>query len=328
MGKIDYHIIHEGSINIDGGTIIIENSAGKNAIPIENVLSIYAHKPLSISSGTISAISKIGIPIHFFGYYGNYEATLWPKEKEISGDMIIKQAQFYLNDESRMTIAKSFVSGAINNFNRILSPYNNSIISRSKERMMNELQKLNDVESIPDLMGVEGRAHNSYFKGIDSVIPDNYRINKRERRPPTNMGNSLISFGNSLIYASVLSEIYYTHLNPTISYLHEPSERRFSLALDIAEIFKPIISHRLFLYLVNKRIIKEDHFDTGIDKVVLNDAGKKLYLTNYESRLNDHILHRDLKKQVSYQDLIRLEVYKIEKHLLGLKNYKPFVMWW
>lgn len=328
MSKIDYHIIHEGNINIDGGTIIIENSMGKNAIPIENVRSIYAHKPVNISSGIISEISKIGIPIHFFGYYGNYEATLWPREKEISGDMLIKQAEFYLNNKYRLNLAKLFVTGALSNFNRILSQYNNSTVIKSKELINKELKNIEDVDSIPDLMGLEGRGHNAYFKAIDSVVPEDYRINKRERRPPTNMGNSLISFGNSLVYATVLTEIYYTHMNPTISYLHEPSERRFSLALDIAEIFKPLISHRLFLYLVNKKIINDKYFDSDIEKVILNEKGKKLYIRNYEDRLNEHILHRDLKKQVSYQDLIRFEIYKIEKHLLGIKNYKPFVIWW
>jgi CRISPR-associated protein Cas1 len=328
MVKIDYHLIHEGTLNIDGGTIIIENSVGKNVIPIENVRAIYAHRPVTLSSGIISSISKIGIPIHFFGYYGNYEATLWPKCIDISGDMLIKQVEAHLDEVKRLTIAKQFVSGALLNFNRILSQYDNSDIAKNRIKITNELKNILTVKNIPELMGAEGRAHNSYFSAVDSIIPEAYRINKRERRPPSNMGNSLISFGNSLVYASVLTEIYSTHLNPTISYLHEPSERRFSLALDISEIFKPILSHKLFLYLINKRIIKESDFESGLDKVVLNDKGKKLFLSNYEERLNKHILHRELKRQVSYQELIRFEIYKLEKHLLSIKNYKPFVMWW
>ncbi len=326
--KTDYHIIHEGDINIDGGTIIIKNSSGKNAIPIENVRAIYAHKPLSLSSGFISSISKFGIPVHFFGYYGNYEATLWPKEKDVSGDIIIRQTKYYINLDLRMEIARSFVSGALHNFNRILSSYKNDSIYKNMELIKKEINNIEASKSISELMGVEGRGHNAYFNALDSILDDKYKIIKRERRPPTNISNSLISFGNSLVYASVLTEIYNTHLNPTISFLHEPSERRFSLSLDISEIFKPIISHRLFLFLVNKKIINETHFDSDLGKTFLNEKGKKLYLTYYEQKLNEHILHRSLKKNVSYQELIRLEIYKLEKHLLGINTYKPFIIWW
>ncbi len=328
MVKTDYHIIHESTIYVDGGTIIIENDMGKNAIPVENVRSIYAHKPVSISSGVVSIISRLGIPVHFFNWYGNYEATLWPKTKDISGDVIIKQAEKYLNTNERINIAKSFVSGALHNFNRILSEYDNEAVKKSREDIKYNIDSLDNAKDINEIMGIEGRSHNSYFTAIDSVIPEKFRINKRTRRPPTNMGNALISFGNSMVYASVLTEIYFTHLNPTISYLHEPSERRFSLSLDIAEIFKLIISHKLLLYLINKKVINENDFDNSLEKVILNEKGKKLYLKNYEEKLTSTVFHRTLKRNVTYQDLIRMEVYKLEKHLLGIKPYTPFIMWW
>ena len=83
----------------------------------------------------------------------------------------------------------------------------------------------------------------------------------RSRQPPKNMINSLISFGNSMMYSTVLTELYNTQLNPTISYLHEPSERRFSLSLDLSEIFKPIFVDRLIFYMVNKRMLSKKDFN-------------------------------------------------------------------
>jgi len=150
----------------------------------------------------------------------------------------------------------------------------------------------------------------------------------RSRRPPENMVNALISFGNSLLYSTVLSEIYHTQLNPTISYLHEPFERRYSLALDLSEIFKPILVDRLIFYLVNKRMLKEEDFEQDINYCLLNGQGRKTFLKEYDERLKKTIKHRELNRKVSYRRLIRLEAYKLIKHLLGSKEYKPFVMWW
>jgi len=142
------------------------------------------------------------------------------------------------------------------------------------------------------------------------------------------MINCLISFGNSLVYSTVLAEIYNTQLNPTVSYLHEPFERRFSLALDLAEIFKPFIADRVIFKLINKKMIDESHFSKELNYCLLNDKGKRVFLEAYDERLKTTIEHRNLGRKVSYQRLIRLECYKLIKHLLGIKKYEPFVIWW
>ena len=142
------------------------------------------------------------------------------------------------------------------------------------------------------------------------------------------MINSLISFGNSMMYSTVLSELYNTQLNPTISYLHEPSERRLSLALDLSEIFKPFLVDRIIFYLVNKKMITKKDFNQDLNCCLLNDKGRATFIKEYNKRLETTIKHKDLGRKVSYQRLIRLEAYKLKKHILGMKNYDPFVMWW
>ena len=138
----------------------------------------------------------------------------------------------------------------------------------------------------------------------------------------------MVSFGNSLIYATVLSEIYNTQLNPTISYLHEPFVRRYSLSLDISEIFKPIIADRVIIKLINKSMLKDNDFEGELGNMLLSDLGRKKFLQEYNDRLNRTIKHKGLKRNVSYKRLIRLELYKLEKHLLGGKKYRALVMWW
>lgn len=177
-------------------------------------------------------------------------------------------------------------------------------------------------------MGLEGSIRNQYYMAIDQIVPKEYKMMKRERRPPTNKMNALISFGNSLLYTTILSEIYNTQLNPTISYLHEPFERRFSLALDVSEIFKPILSDRVILTLVNKKILNNKDFEGKIGNLLLTETGKRKFIELWDQKLKTRIRHKELKRSVSYKRLIRLELYKLCKHFLGETEYKPLISWW
>ena len=155
------------------------------------------------------------------------------------------------------------------------------------------------------------------------------QFTKRVRRPPDNPINALISFGNSIMYASCLSEIYRTQLNPTISFLHEPGDRRFSLSLDLAEIFKPVIVDRLIFRLLNRQQLQESkHFDDQLGGCYLNEAGRRIFHQTYDEQLKQTIEHRKLNRKVSYQRLIRLECYKLIKHLTQMEPYQAFRAWW
>lgn len=138
----------------------------------------------------------------------------------------------------------------------------------------------------------------------------------------------MISFVNFMIYAKILSEIYHTQLNPTISYLHEPGARRFSLCLDVSEVFKPLIGDRLIFSLLNRKQIMEDSFTKELNFLHLKKEVSALISRELEERLKKTIMHKELGRQVSYQYLIRLEAYKLIKHLIGEKEYDGFKIWW
>jgi CRISPR-associated protein Cas1 len=150
----------------------------------------------------------------------------------------------------------------------------------------------------------------------------------RTKQPPKDPVNALISFGNSLMYTAILSELYKTVLDPTVSYLHEPSTKRFSLSLDFAEIFKPLVVDPLILTLLNKRRIQEKHFETEGDAVYLNEEGRKIFIAAFDEKMQTTIKHRKLNRNVSYRYLIRLEAYKLIKHVIGDETYKPLKAWW
>ena len=181
--------------------------------------------------------------------------------------------------------------------------------------------------AVDELMGIEGNIRQTYYEGFDLILND-FEMGNRTKQPPQNEVNALISFGNMMCYSQCLRAIHQTQLNPTISYLHTPGERRYSLSLDISEIFKPILVDRVIFKVLNKREIQEKHFDKKLNKCVLNPSGKKIFVQAFEERLNETIQHRALKRNVSYRHLMKLECYKLSKHLLNMEEYKPFKMWW
>ena len=146
----------------------------------------------------------------------------------------------------------------------------------------------------------------TYYEGFDLIIND-FSMEGRSKQPPQNEINALISFGNMMCYSQCLRAIHQTQLNPTISYLHTPGERRYSLSLDISEIFKPILVDRVIFRLLNKKEIQAKHFDNKLNKCLLTPNGTKIFAQAFEEKLNETIQHRSLKRNVSYRHLIKLE---------------------
>lgn len=319
----EFYILTDGKLTRHENTIYFENEKGKTYIPIEKIYDIYAYGQVSVTSQVLNILSKYKVPIHFFDYYGHYNGTYQPKQKLLAGDIIIKQAEHYINNTKRKILATTFVNGASENMKQVLKYY-------KIDNNITELQKeLKITKNITEIMNVEARIRIEYYNHFDEIVKDNdFKFEKRTKQPPKNRINALISFGNSLLYTTALNELYNTHLNPTISYLHEPSQRRYSLTLDLTEIFKPIIIDRLIFTVINKGIITKKHFDKNINSCILTETGKRKFLEQYDKKINSTIKHKELGRKVSYKRLIRLDAYKLEKHVLNIKPYEPFKIWW
>lgn len=291
---------------------------------------IYFFGENTINSKLISFLAQNNILVHFFNYYSFYVSSLIPRDSKVSGNLLVKQVGFYTDDVKRMELASAFVKSAGENIYRNLRYYNNrgKELSEPMKNISRLLSSVKNCENIKELMGVEGNIHRIYYEAWNTIIDRDIDFEKRVKRPPDNMINTLISFLNSLVYTTVLSEIYKTQLNPTISYLHEPGVNRFSLSLDIAEIFKPLITDRLIFSLLNRNQISDKHFIKELNYLHLTEEGSKIILTEYDKKLKQTIKHKDLDREVSYRYLMRLECYKIIKHLYGEKEYQSFVIWW
>ena len=303
---------------------------GKKDFPVEQISDIYVFGEVSLNTKFINFMAANEIPIHFFNYYSFYAATLYPREKHVAGELLVKQVVHQQNPDLRLYLAKQFVFGATDNIYRNLRYYNGR--GKDLEAIMADIadlrKQIDKQIDIASLMGVEGNIHKRYYDAWTIIINQEIDFTQRIKRPPDNMINTLISFVNSLVYTTVLSEIYKTQLNSTISYLHVPGTKRFSLSLDIAEIFKPLIGDRLIFALLNKNQINEKHFDQELNYLHLSKTGSQIILQEFDKRLKTVIKHKDLNREVSYRYLMRLESYKLIKHLIGEKMYESFRMWW
>ncbi len=182
--------------------------------------------------------------------------------------------------------------------------------------------------TVEEIMGVEGNIRKIYYETWNYIINQNILFDKRVKNPPDNSINSIISYLNTLCYTKVLSQIYMTKIDPTISYLHEPSEKRFSLCLDISEIFKPIIVDRLIFSMFNKNHIKSDDFEKGLNYVYIKDKARMEITKQFDLKLQQTIKHKKFGRDVTYEYLIRLEIYKLIKYLTEDIEYDGFKMWW
>jgi CRISPR-associated protein Cas1 len=298
-------------------------------LPVENIDDLYVFGSLTANSATYNFLGQNDIAVHFFDYYENYTGSFMPKDQLLAGKVIISQVAHYQKKNKRMAIAQRFIEGAAHNMLTNLKYYNRR--GKDMEGIMDVIAKhaeqISSADAVDILMGIEGNIRQAYYDGFNLILND-FEMGNRTRQPPRNEVNALISFGNMMCYSLCLRAIHQTQLNPTISYLHEPGFRRYSLALDIAEIFKPVIVDKAIFKVLNKREIQSKHFDMKLNRCVLNESGKKIFVQSIEERLQETFQHRSLRRHVSYKRLIKLECYKLNKHIMGIEEYKPFKMYW
>jgi CRISPR-associated protein Cas1 len=308
---------------------VAEKEGTPRYIPVEGISDFFVFGSLHANSSLYNFLGQNDIAVHFFDYYENYTGSFMPKDFLLSGKMLLAQTSHYQDKKKRIIIARKFVEGAACNMLKNLQYYNRR--GKDMETLMELINKymenISQAIAIDELMGIEGNIRQTYYEAFNLILND-FEMGGRTKQPPQNEVNALISFGNMMCYSFCLRAIHQTQLNPTISYLHTPGERRYSLALDIAEIFKPIIVDRVIFKVLNKKEIQEKHFDHRLNKCILNESGKKIFVKAMDERLGETIQHRSLKRKVSYKHLIRLECYKLSKHLLNMEEYKPFKMYW
>lgn len=327
-----FYIFSNGALKRKDNTIFLESESGKRYIPIEDTQELHVFGEVDVTKKFLEFASQKEIIVHFYNYYGYYSGSFYPREHHNSGYMILRQCEHYLDDGKRLRLARAFVCGALRNIRVVARYYANrgeKELEPLVESVDDHLRRVEKAEDVSELMAIEGGCREAYYAHWDAILknPD-FTFERRSRRPPENRLNALISFGNALLYTAVLSEIYKTHLDPRIGYLHATNFRRFTLNLDVAEVFKPIMVDRAIFTLIGRKQLSKEDFASEGSGIFLTEQGRQRFIEELEKRLRTTIEYRGLGRSVSYRSLIRMELYKVQKHLMGEEEYEPYESRW
>ena len=328
--KRDIYVFQNGRISRKDNTLLLEIDEKKHYLPVTDVGSIHLFGEVDVNKRFLEFATEHHILLHYYNYYGYYTGTYYPREFLNSGFVILHQCQAYM-DARRIILARSFIQGAAKNILQVLKYYNRrgKSLSAAIEEIIQLEKSLEMQETVEQIMAVEGNIRQIYYECFNVILDkEEFVFTTRSRRPPEDKINALISFGNTIVYNTVLSQIYQTQLDPRIGYLHSTNDRRFSLNLDIAELFKPLLVDRAIFSLINRQVITANDFKKELGGVILKDSARKAFVQEITSKLNTTIEMKELGHRVSYQGLIRMEAYKIQKYITEGQEYKPFVMRW
>lgn len=324
--------IHEADIDEGNPEVLIpastpEDGGVKKFIPAENIDSIFTFGDTRFNTRFLTFVSKHFIPIHYFNYYGKYVGSFMPKEEIASGNIALKQAEFYFDRKKRTEIAKKFITGATKNAitNLQYYLYRNAPLDEEIAILKNLLEGIEIATSVGELMGLEGNVKSTYYGCWQKIFKQDIEFAKRVKRPPDNMINALISFGNVMVYTICLNELFRTGLVPSIGYLHSPGDNRYPLCFDIAEIFKPVIVDKTIFKVINLNMIEEDDFVRRGDKYLMKDKAKRCFVEQIENRMKTTIFFEQIKRHVTYKTLIRMDCYSLIRHLKDEGEYTPFI---
>ncbi len=298
----------------------------KRNLPVEVVDAIYLFNEVRLNTKLLNFLAQKRIPVHIFNYWGHHTGTFMPHATQYSGDLAIAQSLAFKDIKRRMAICRAITDSKLHNQLSVLQYY-----GRRKKGLDDIIQAVKEIkaaaanaETPEKLMGFEGLAGRKYYSAWHVWLNAIEKDFTRKYRPPDNPVNALISFLNSLLYTACVSELYRTALYPGISYIHAPQSRRFSLALDIVEPFKPLMVDRLIFRLFGQGEITDKDFQMHGNGVLLTDDSRQKILKTWDAQLRKTVSYPTLKRSVSYRQLLRLDCYKLIKHLLEKHEYKPY----
>ncbi len=319
-----YWLVNPCRIRRKDSTLAIEREDGQRVhVPVTDVRDIVACSPVDVNTAVVSLLNQHGIGLHLLSYYGDYVGSLLPSDGHVSGQTVLAQAAASTTPATALAVASSIVKAAGFNVRRVVD----------RTALARPFAKLEDgvasAESASQLMAAEGNFRRTAWTVLDTKLPDWLQLGGRSRRPPANAGNAFISYVNGIVYARVLTAIRLTPLHSGIGFLHTTMERhRHTLALDLAELFKPMFAERLLLRLAHRGQLDAEHFDPGAGNTMLSEAGRRFVVQTVRDELAVTVKHRALARNVAYDELLYLEALKLTRMCLEGERYQPFRIWW
>lgn len=265
--KYPLFITQHGELRRENNALVFSGELVKRVLPLGQINEIHCLARVSLTSGAIDILSEAGVPVHFYTTKSDYKGS-FVNDASPRGKLHLAQAEHYLDGEKRLYIAEEIVKGMQNTMAFVLSRWGVNPV------------KLNSVEvsggSVEELMGREAELWTHFYRYFGEAI--GVEDFKRTRRPPEDEVNAMISYANAVVYGLAFSSAVKAGLDPSIGYLHSVSERRHSLPLDLADVFKPLYVFTTVKALVTEKKMKKSDFTKKGKAVYLSREGKRKLL--------------------------------------------------
>jgi CRISPR-associated protein Cas1 len=328
----------ESYLSLDGETVVVlneEKALGK--IPLHNLEGIVTFGRTGASPAIMGECAKRNISLCFMTTNGRFLARVSGMRY---GNVILRKEQYRISDNPKTSnkIAKNFIIGKVFNSRWIIErvtrdhPYSVNIAKLKKvsSQLQNVLMLIKECESNDQLRGYEGEAAALYFSVFDDMIlqqKEQFSFNGRNKRPPMDRVNAMLSFVYTLLANHTASALESVGLDPYVGFLHTDRPGRISLALDLMEEFRPIMADRIVLSLINKRIINAEGFSTRENGAVeMSDETRKAILSHWQQRRQEKIKHPFLEENLEWGMVPYAQSLLLARLIRGdLDAYPPFL---
>lgn len=325
-------------LSLDGeNVVILEEQKEIGRVPLHNLQGIVTFGYTGASPALMGACAQRNIDLTFMSANGRFLARV---TGEVKGNVTLRKQQYKISEDKTesVQIARNFIFGKVYNARWILERAARDYplrldVKKLKEKsnvLYHSLQKIRLCESADRLLGLEGEAASVYFSVFDQLIlqqKENFLFCGRNRRPPLDNVNAMLSFAYSLLAGMCGSALEGVGLDPYVGFYHTDRPGRMSLALDLMEELRGVMADRFVLTLINKRIMKKENFiqkENGA--VILDDSGRKLFLTAWQERKRDSIKHPFLNEKLEWGMIPHIQAMLLARYLRGdLDEYPPFL---
>lgn len=326
-------------LSLDGENIVIQcNNNEVGRLPLHNLEAIVTFGYTGSSPALMGACAKKNISLSFMTQNGSFLARV---TGPIKGNVTLRREQYRVADSNARStsIAKSFIIGKIYNsrwvIERAIRDYPLRLdaekLKAKSEILQNSLKAVSLCEDTEQLMGIEGEAASNYFSVFDDLIlqqKDSFYFTNRNKRPPLDNVNALLSFMYAMLSGMCASALETVGLDPYVGFLHKDRPGRISLALDLMEEFRSVLADRFVLSLINKKIINASGFTHKENSaVIMDNETRKLVLSAWQSRKQETIVHPFLEEKIEWGMVPYVQAMLLARFIRGdIDEYPPF-MW-
>ena len=320
-------LLSDGILRQKEYSLLFDNDTEQKDIPVMATDMINIYSSVIFDTGFFKRVADCGIAVNIFSQTGKLLGQFTPFSSLLSPRVTLEQFEQYFDARKRVALAKEFVLASIHNLRLVIRYYNKMYPDALYDSMLRKIErvekKIKETGDYDELLLLEAQARQLYYQCYDSFIrTEGFVFEKRSRRPPLNEVNAMISFGNTMLYNLLATEISKTPLDVRVGFLHATNRRQQSLNLDVAEIFRPLIVDRVVFSLINRRAITPDDFYSDCSGVYLNAEGKRIFISAFYDKLDTGVTVKG--KSVKYKSIIREEVQKLVRYFRNGERYKPF----